>query len=104
MNTFTWKIDNMKRNIADGGVVEAHWNCIAQETVNDTFYSASVSGCSYFTPDASDSSFIAFNNLTEADVIGWVKADVNVSEIEGGLTASITAQKTPTTTTGLSWN
>lgn len=103
----TWTINTLERNTSDGGVTVAHWNVTETETVGSgdsaITYTASNYGTTGFTPDVSAADFIAYVSLTEADVIGWVKADVNVSAIEAALTADITEQKTPTTSNGVPW-
>jgi len=95
----TWTIANLERNTDDGGVVVAHWRCTAE----DGEYTASSYGTVGFTPDASADGFIAFDNLTEADVLGWVYAEVDQAETEAALDANIAEQKTPATTDGVPW-
>lgn len=95
----TWTIANLERNTADGGVVVAHWRCTAE----DGEYTASSYGTVGFTPDASADGFIAFDNLTEADVLGWVYAEVDQAATEAALDANIAEQKTPATTDGVPW-
>lgn len=95
----TWTIANLERNTDDGGVVVAHWRCTAE----DGEYTASSYGTVGFTPDASADGFIAFDNLTEADVLGWVYAEVDQAATEAALDANIAEQKTPATTDGVPW-
>ena len=95
----TWTIANLERNLSDGGVTVAHWRV---EEVDGDYSAASYGTCS-FTPDASDSSFVAYDSLSEATVLGWVQAEVDQSGIEAALTADIAAQKTPTTGDGTPW-
>ena len=95
----TWTIANLERNTDDGGVVVAHWRCTAE----DGEYTASSYGTVSFTPDASADGFIAFDNLTEADVLGWVYAEVDQAATEAALDANIAEQKTPATTDGVPW-
>jgi len=94
-----WTIANLERNTDDGGVVVAHWRCTAE----DGEYTASSYGTVGFTPDASADGFIAFDALTEADVLGWVYAEVDQAETEAALDANIAEQKTPATTDGVPW-
>ena len=96
---FNWTIANTERNTDDGGVVVAHWRCTAE----DGEYTASSYGTVGFTPDASADGFIAFDALTEADVLGWVYAEVDQAETEAALAANIAEQKTPVTTDGVPW-
>jgi len=103
----TWTISNLERNLADGGVTVAHWRVTESETVGTgddaVTYTASSYGTCGFTPDASDSGFVAYDSLTEATVLGWVQAEVDQSATEAALTADIAAQKTPTTGDGTPW-
>ena len=96
---FNWTIANTERNTDDGGVVVAHWRCTAE----DGEYTASSYGTVGFTPDASADGFIAFDALTEADVLGWVYAEVDQAATEAALDANIAEQKTPATTDGVPW-
>jgi hypothetical protein len=99
----TWTISTLERNTSDGGVIVAHWRVTEEETVGENTYSASSYGTCGFTPDPSASDYIAYADLTEADVIGWVQADVDQAAIEAALTASINEQKNPTTADGVPW-
>jgi len=94
-----WTIANLERNTDDGGVVVAHWRCTAE----DGEYTASSYGAVGFTPDASADGFISFDALTEADVLGWVYAEVDQATTEAALDANIAEQKTPATTDGVPW-
>ena len=102
-----WTIANLERNTADGGVIVAHWRVTETETVGEgddaVTYSASSYGTVGFTPDASADGFIAFDSLTEADVLGWVYEEVDQAETEAALAADIAGQKTPVTTDGVPW-
>jgi hypothetical protein len=48
-------------------------------------------------------SFIAYDSLTEAQVITWVKDKLDVDAIEASLAAQIESLKNPTTATGTPW-
>jgi len=103
----TWTIENLERNVADGGVTVAHWRVTETETVGEgddaVTYSASSYGTVGFAPDASADGFIAYDDLTEADVLGWVHAEVDQAETEAALAADIAGQKTPVTSDGVPW-
>jgi hypothetical protein len=64
----TWSVSNMVRNEADGGVVTVYWSCVA----SDGTYSATEGGKLRLTPDASADDFVAYADLTEEAVLGWV--------------------------------
>lgn len=95
----TWTISTLERELSDGGVVVAHWRA----TAVDGDFSASSYGTCGFTPDPSASGFIAYDSLTEADVIGWVQAEVDKNGIEASLAAQIEADKNPTQAAGVPW-
>ena len=99
----TWTIANLERNVSDGGVTVAHWRVTESETVGEDTYTASSYGRCGFRPDASASDFIAYADLTESTVLGWVHADVDKDATEAALTANIAEQKTPTSADGMPW-
>ena len=100
----TWTIATLERNTdSDQGVIVAHWRVTETETVGEDTYTASSYGTCGFTPDPSASDYIAYDALTEADVLGWVWTEVDQDTIEAGLTANINEQKNPTTADGVPW-
>jgi hypothetical protein len=107
MATFNWTISTLERNTADGGVIIAHWRVTEEETVGTgddaVTYTASSYGTCGFIPDPSASDYIAYADLTEADVIGWVQAELDQDAIEASLTANIAEQKNPVTADGVPW-
>lgn len=94
-----WKIEQLERNTADGGVTTAHWR--ATLTSGDNI--ASNYGSVGFSPDASADDFVAFDSLDEATVIGWVHDSLDKDAIEAGLQAQIDALENPVSATGLPW-
>lgn len=97
--TFNWTVAQLERNLADGGVIVAHWRC----TASDGDYSASSYGTAGFTPDASAPGFVAYDALTEADVLGWVWESVDKESVEASLQSKIEADKNPVTAAGVPW-
>jgi hypothetical protein len=96
--TITWKISQLERNAADGGVTVAHWTVTAIE--GD--YSTSSYGTAGFIP-ASPPGFVPYEELTEADVLAWVWGSVDKDAAEASLLQQIEAQKAPVTLTGTPW-
>jgi hypothetical protein len=99
MTTFTWTINNCENEVATGGITVAHWRVEAE----DGDYTASSYGTVGFSPNASDSGFIAYDSVTEATVLGWVYGVIDKAETEAALQAKIDADKTPTTASGTPW-
>ena len=75
----TWSVSNMTRNEASGGVVTVYWSCVA----TDGTFSATEGGKLRCEPDASADDFVAYADLTQDDVLGWVYTSL----IEGEETA-----------------
>ena len=69
--TNTWSVTDMQHTDADGGVFLIYWSMVAVSDGTPS-YTASEGGklrCEY---DASAAGYIAYADLTEADVLGWV--------------------------------
>ena len=98
----TWTISTLERN-TDDGVVVAHWRASDSETVGEVEHSGSSYGSCGFTPDADADGYTAYADITEAQVIGWVKADVDADAIEASIAAQIADSKAPAISTGVPW-
>jgi myo-inositol-hexaphosphate 3-phosphohydrolase len=96
---FTWNVVQMDRLTADGFVVTVHY------TVNavDGNYTASTYGTVGYT-EQPNKSYIPYDSLTEAEVIGWVQESLGKDTVEASLTANIEAQKNPVQISGTPWN
>ena len=119
----TWSVDNMTRVDADGGVIKVYWTCTASAPVTggETPLSdvsggemAQESGKNTFTYDASSSDFIAYADLKESDVLGWIYDANKVggetaaeykARIEAERTAKVQDQidRNATQATGVPW-
>ena len=95
----TWTIAQLERNTDGNGVVVAHWRA----SDSDGEHSGSSYGTCGFTPDATADGYVAYDSLTEADVIAWVKADVDADAVEESIAAQIEASKAPVTAAGVPW-
>ena len=127
--TTTWSVDNMTRVDADGGVIKVYWTCTASApaTGGEKPLSngsggemAQEGGKNTFTYDASSSDFIAYADLKESDVLGWIweankglstggpedeTADEYKARIEAERTAKVQDQidRNATQATGVPW-
>ena len=96
----TWTISTLERELSDGGVIVAHWRA----TDVDGDYSASAYGTCGFSPDASDPSFVAYDSLTESQVLQWCWDNgVDQAATEASLAAKIEADKNPVSAVGVPW-
>jgi hypothetical protein len=108
MTTFTWKVANLERNVADGKVYTVHYTVNAlSDTVDPNsesggFFSAGAYGSLGFDGEVTT----PFADLTEEVVIGWVKEQIGaekVAEIEATLQAQIDEKVAPTKAAGVPW-
>lgn len=112
-----WTIADMTHKDADGGVILVHWSCVALSD-GEPAYSATEGGKLRLTYDASASDFIPYADLTEANVLGWVYADLAANSdvedetpeqakarVEAERTAKVQAQidKASSQSNGLPW-
>ena len=89
--TTTWSVNDMTHKDSDGGVSLAYWSL----TATDGTYSAQEGGKLRCTADPSASDYIAYADLTEADVLGWVYSSLIVDdETAAEAKARIEAERT----------
>jgi len=98
--TFTWGVANLERETADGFVFVCHYTIAA----NDGTYASSAYGSIGFERPEN---LIPYADLTEEQVVGWVKeklgGDEKVAEIEAALQAQLDEQRNPTKAAGVPW-
>jgi len=105
--TFTWKIANLERKVADGFVFTAHYTVVGisdqQDPEGNPYNSGAYGSVGFQRPD----NLIPFADLTEEIVIGWVKealgGDEKIAEVEAALQARIDEMITPTKEAGVPW-
>ena len=91
----TWTISQLDRQTSDGFVTTAHWQAVAI----DEDYSASVYNTCSWTGEPT----VAYDSLTQADVLAWVWQSVDKEAVEAALEAQIAEQKAPKIAKGLPW-
>jgi len=108
MTTFTWKVANLERNVADGKVYAVHYtvNALSDQVDPNSesggFYSAGAYGSLSFDGEVT----VPFTDLTEEVVVGWVKeqfGEEKVADIEAALQAQIDEKVAPTKAAGVPW-
>lgn len=91
-------IVNLEREPENNGILVAHWTA----TKTDGDYEANTYGTKSFTPDPESEGFVAYENLTEATVVGWFTEE-EVAQIESVLDADLEAQAQPQVISGTPW-
>lgn len=99
MITYNWTINQMDRLTADGFVVTVHYNVSAV----DGNYQANTYGTVGFT-DQPEGQFVPYDQLTQSQVIGWVKNALGQETVESSLASQIDALKNPVVESGLPWS
>lgn len=98
-----WTISQLDRTLPDGVVLTAHWRV----TSVDGDHSGTVYGTiSFPAKDPSDPTFVPYDQLTEAQVIDWVKDEMGAEQVaahEASVAAQIHAQQNPTSAAGVPW-
>ena len=103
----------MTHKDSDGGVFLVYWSLTAQSDGTPS-YSAQEGGKLRCTADPSASDYIAYADLTEADVLGWVYSSLIVDDetaaeakarIEAERTAKVQGQidRATANSTGVPW-
>ena len=99
--TFTWGIQNLERETADGFVYTAHYTVSASDGV---YTSGAYGSVGFDRPD----SLIAFDSLTEDLVVSWVKEKLGgqekVEAIEAALQNQLNEKAAPTKAAGVPWS
>jgi hypothetical protein len=95
----TWAIANLERETADGFVFTAHYTVNAKD---DTYSAGAYGSLGFERPD----NLIPFADLTEAEVVSWVKEALGadkVTEVEAALQNQLDQQRNPTQAAGVPW-
>ena len=75
--TYTWAVTSLKKTTdgsVDNFVVQSTWTCTGTDEDGD---SGTFNGATPFPLDSLDpATFIPYEDLTEADVLGWIQAVV----------------------------
>ena len=107
-------INTIKRVLNEGDLADVcktvHYSFYKQEVVGEgddavTYSASNIGTVGLDAPDSEN--FIAYADITEEDVQGWVEAKIGKDElakIEASLDAQIAEQRTPTKASGMPWS
>jgi hypothetical protein len=101
--TYTWTLKSLKKQSSDtvtDAVVQTYWECTGTDADGDsgTFSGATPFNLATIDPD----SFTAYDQLTQAQVLGWIQDTVNADQgykehIDGQIANQIALVKQPET-------
>lgn len=94
MTNYTWTISSMETAPSEDGLTDVvktiHWRYKGV----DGNYQAEVYS-SFACPSPSSTDFTAYEDLTEADVIGWLEAGIDVDAMNTNIDSQIENLKNP---------
>lgn len=94
MTNYTWTISSMETAPSEDGLTDVvktiHWRYKGV----DGDYQAEVYS-SFACPSPSSTDFTAYEDLTEADVIGWLEAGIDVDAMNTNIDSQIENLKNP---------
>ena len=97
---YTWSVANLEyNNDADKGVTTVHWRV----TGVSGDHSASSYGTTSHEPNSAADNWIAYDALTEDDVLAWVYASVDRDAIQAAIQDKLDAMANPTSLSGMPW-
>jgi hypothetical protein len=99
MTTYLWTISDMNRLTSDGFVVTVHYNVSA----TDGTYNSSTYGTVGYQEQPGET-YVPYDQLTEAQVVGWVQTSLGKDTVEASLQSQINAQINPVQESGVPWS
>lgn len=100
MADLSWKVLRTSWDEDTGAVVSAMWLLIAK----DSGYESYVKGETQFSPNPESENYIPLKDLTEEDVVSWIKNNVKNKEgLEKLALERLEKKKVPSTVRGLPW-
>jgi len=104
-NTYTWKVGQCDRTLADGVISTLHYTVTA-ETDDGVYSTGAYGSIGLEAPEAE--TMIAYDSVTEANCISWLQSAIGgadkVTEIQTALDNQLIEKRTPTTGAGTPWS
>ena len=102
--TKTWQVNTLERDVTDGHVNKVIYRVKGMDGSEEK--TRETGEVNFVKPSSLPSDFVAYDKLTEATVLGWVKTALGdeVAKIEAKIDADIALIKTPVTATGKPWS
>lgn len=106
----TWRIESTGSDVNTGEIAEVHWEASDYEIVGEgskqILHRGRLYGTERLEADSSSEDFIQWQDVTEENVLNWVKSVLGaekVTEIETEIARQITESKTPVTNYANPW-
>jgi len=105
--SFAWKINTLERELSDGYVFTAHYSVLAISDQLDPQGNPYNTGAYGSVGLERPATLVPYDQLTEAEVIGWVQSNIGgdekVAEIEAQLEARLQELISPSKINGVPW-
>ena len=98
MNTYTWKINAIDCYTSKDGLEKVAYNVHWSYFGTDGTHTASMIGVQSIG-EPNPENFVAFEDLTEDQVVGWISSSMNVEQMQANLDKQLAELATPTTVT-----
>ncbi len=99
-NSYTWKINHLDTKLVDGDlqkvVKSCRWSVDATDNEESATTASTFGYADFDSPEAG--AFVAYDDLTEEEVLNWVWAKVDKTTVENGLAGTIEEKKAPEVT------
>ena len=105
-SNYQWSITSAHRDPSTGGVKNASWKLTVDVVDGDMQWTEENTGQCTFEPDPDAEGFVAFNDITEQMMLGWVWERFPKADRETTIRATALAKKLSVeqeTESGLPW-
>lgn len=96
MNTYNFKINAVDVHTQVGDlekvIYNVHWSYIGEDENGNQASMIGVEGLS----EPTEGSFVAFDQLIQSDIIGWIEPLLKIEEMQSNLDAQIAEKAAPT--------
>jgi len=71
-SNYQWSITSVQRDALTGGIKNSDWKLTVDVVDGNNAWTEENTGSVCFEPDPSDENFVAFADVTEEMILGWV--------------------------------
>ena len=99
MNTYKFRINAVDAHVSQDGlenvIYNVHWSYIGEDANGNVATQIGVQ----HVPNVDPENFVAFDQLTQADIIAWIEPMLNVAEFQINLDSQLAELAAPTKVT-----
>ena len=99
MNTYKFRINAVDAHVSQDGlenvIYNVHWSYIGEDANGNVATQIGVQ----HVPNVDPENFVAFDQLTQADIVAWIEPALNVAEFQTNRDAQLAELAAPTKVT-----